>query len=102
MKYIKTFEKHINLPEDGDYILMNTYGTYDVKNFITSSIGRVVSVYPDDVVDYKIRVKYENIPDNIELFFKDGTRIFDIELLIAYGKTEEELKIKIEANKFNI
>ena len=103
MKYINKFENNIDLPEVGDYVLMNSYSTNSVINFVTKNFGRLTAVeFDTNLKKYKCRVRYENIPDNIDLFFHDGTRIFDIELLVEYGKTIEELKLKLQANKFNL
>ncbi len=103
MKYIKKFESTQDLPEVGDYVLMNSYGIDNVVDFITNNYGIFLNSYVDKLsVKPKIRVRYENIPGDIDLFFHDGTRTFDIDLLIAYGKTIEELEMKLKTKKFNL
>jgi len=103
MKYIKKFEQNIDLPERGDYVLMNSYGISEVEYFVTHNYGVYLNAYIDKLTkDPKIRVRYENIPGNIALFFHDDTITFDMELLVAYGKTIEELEMKLKANKFNL
>jgi len=103
MKYIKKFEKKIDLPDVGDYVLMNSYGIPKVVEFITNNYGIFINSYVDKLsVKQKIIVRYENIPGDIDLFFHDGTRTFDLDLLVSYGSTIEELKMRIESNKFNL
>ena len=104
MKYIKKFESEQELPEVGDYVLMrNKHAYFDVAEFISTHIGILKDIYFDSICEeYKFIVRYENIPGNIDLFFHDGTRIFEFDLLIAYGKTIDELSLRLQSNKFNI
>jgi len=109
MKYIKKFELNTNIPEIGDYILT----VYDIKNdrntsinqlkkFIDNTIGIVVDDLEFGVHNNYVRVKYENIPENIKNFFIDDRKRFNIVSIVDYDKDLETLKYKIEANKFNI
>jgi len=103
MKYIKKFESTQDLPEVGDYVLMNSYDTNVLVDFINNNYGIFINSYVDKLsVKPKIRVRYENIPGSIDLFFHDGTRTFDLDLLVAYGKTIEELELRLKAKKFNL
>ena len=103
MKYIKKFESTQDLPEVGDYVLMNSYDTNVLVDFINNNYGIFINSYVDKLsVKQKIIVRYENIPGDIDLFFHDGTRTFDLDLLVSYGSTIEELKMRIESNKFNL
>lgn len=97
MKYIKKFENDKLLPEPGDLILMKSYGISEVQDFISKNIGTVLNI-----IEGKIRVRYDNIPGNIDLFFHDNTRIFDIEMIITFGKTIEELEMRKITKKYNI
>lgn len=66
--------------------------------FFENNIGKIVRVSHDVVL-----VKYDNIPENIKSYFKkDGTRLFDIDRIVISGDTEEDVRIKMETEKFNL
>jgi len=81
MKYIKTYEHLISysiMPQVGDYVLTND----------RNDIGKIESI-PFGT----LKIKYEN-----EKYLKFCT----IKNVIAFGKTQEEVKIKASSIKYNL
>lgn len=114
MKHLKTYENNIDYPDEGDKILMHTYENPKNKeyvNFINNNIGEVLFV-TDNPNHRKIFVKYDDIPkDILEQFSYDLGEYynsFDFTFSISkhkyftYGKTLDELQMKLDKNKFNI
>ncbi len=111
MKYIKTYENMNKLPEIGDYVLMKINLTEyehkdEINNYINNTIGKIINIYPstDD-----IRIKYDNIPNNIKSWFRDHknyknyySRILRIDKIVAIGKTPEEVILNRDINKYNL
>ena len=111
MKYIKTFEDLKNEPQVGDYVLIKTVAADgNIKNFINNTIGIIDYIQPDftNLFDKKcdgnIGVRYKNIPKSLQLWFGKGSNVrqFLKKQIVAIGKTEEEVKQKVQSNKFNI
>jgi hypothetical protein len=104
MKHLKTFE-NINGPQIGDYVLISMKGSYNNDNsidfFINNNIGQIIKF------DENMRlVKYSNVPGNIKMknkFNKDGSIwIGNAFKTVAFGKTKEELELKMDMKKYNI
>ena len=99
---IKIFEDYNNKPEVGDYVLINYKVKYDkdFESFINNNIGLL------SVVDFKnneIEVEYENVPEKIKkIWFYNNNVVFNISDIVEYGKTIEELEIKLKINKYNL
>lgn len=113
MKYIKTFEKFEDSqfgPQVDDYVLIRTVAADDnVKKFINNAIGKITHIQDtknllDKNIIGMVSVQYENIPKNIQSWFGKGSNIrqFMKDQIVAFGKTEEEVKQKVQSNKFNI
>lgn len=113
MKYIKKFE-NINSIKEGDYVLVKTSKTtitneiiLKSKEFVDTHIGRCVRINRNHF-DPEIHVKYENIPSEIQSYFrldyygKIGYRSFNLDRVVAYGETPEEVEMKINVNKYNL
>lgn len=111
MKYLRNFENLTEFPKTGDYVLIKT----NITNILNDEKYNRIRVFIDNtigiILDYNsyrnyVVVKYENIPDDIKSYFtyiQDRyERMFEIDRIVAYGSTEEELKLKIQTNKFNI
>jgi hypothetical protein len=116
MKYIKKFENIKEEPQLGDYVLvqidLNMVAVKDkVNNFTNSNIGKIVHI---SKVDYGRKnmhnlylVQCENVPlllkrDFITRFdFKNCLPIHENEIL-SFGKTPEDVQMKLKANKYNI
>ena len=114
MKYIKTFEKFEDSqfgPQVDDYVLIKTVAADDnVKKFINNTIGKITRIQPDFIYSLgnksvgDVGVQYENLPKDIQSWFVKGSNVrnFIKDQIVAYGKTEEEVKQKVQSNKFNI
>lgn len=114
MKYIKTFELFYdinNYPKIGDYVLINVdYFNNKVFNeFINNTIGVVfdIQIYSDmgirDTEHDEVIVIYdENIPDDMDLFFFNKKRAFKMHRIVEFGKTPEELELKIASKNYNL
>jgi len=102
---IKLFEEYKRIkgetPKKGDYVKINfhSHNQPSFDDYINNSIGKI---YDIDFKNYEIRVEYEKIPNNIKGFFYDNTSDFDISCVAEYGKTIEELELKLTANKYNL
>jgi len=92
----------------GDYVICAYKYTYDssnniknLANFIKNNIGIIIKYDDQDIL-----IKYDNVPDNIKMFFngKDLNirSLIDTKSILAFGKTIEELEIKLAANKYNL
>jgi hypothetical protein len=115
MKYIKRFEDVEDLPEFGDYIQIKISSTkYDWQEYINNTIGKVYGIIGrnEDSFDYDhdmVAVRYENPPKYAKRWMSfnfygedEYTRNFSVERIAAYGKTIEELNMKLIVNKFNL
>jgi len=110
----KIFENMIPEFSVGDYILTNYPSEIliDLRNFINNTIGIIDSFLLDDYAKpsnqwYRIYVKYDNIPDDLKMFFIDkknncGIKSFKYSDVVATGKTLEELEINKNLKKFNL
>lgn len=121
MKYIKKFENVNKSFKIGDYVLMNikVYNK-DFENFINDTIGKIVNIDPiqdvfGKITDYEIVVSFTNVPDELKDIFiiyseaviinnykGDYRRRFNMEDIVASGKTPEEVKLKQNAIKYNL
>ena len=113
MKYLKKFESfNWNSLRDikiGDYVIIDSSklsnfmikNNVDIyRNFLNSNIGKIINI--SRVLD-NIRVKYENIPDIIKDYFEEDNSIFLHPSKIKYfSKTIDDLKLKIDTDKFNL
>jgi len=112
MKYIKTFELFYdinNYPKVGDYVLINVdFDNRKLTNFINSTIGKVstIELYSDMEIKYpehdEIEVEYEYIPSHIRIWFFNKKRKFKIRRIVEFGKTPEELELKIASKNYNL
>ena len=126
MKHLKTYKQNKNELRSefqiGDYVLLKIkYGPDNFREFINNNIGQVVDLSTDFrsqvaprkiPVTYEIRVKYNNVPDIIkDKFYKYNnreqpgwalTRLFTIDEIDISAKTLEDIKIKIDAKKYNL
>jgi len=107
MKYIKKFETidYYDIDE-GDYVLIKTESSLsNVREFINNNIGRVAYMNYNYNV---ITVGYNDVPKNVEGFFSKiypeypYTRQFQFNRVKEFGKTIEELELKMQANKYNL
>jgi hypothetical protein len=99
---IKIFEEYNNKPEVGDYVLINYKIKYDkdFESFINNNIGKLFEV---DFKFNEIEVEYENVPENIKkIWFYNNTVVFNISDIVEYGKTIEELELKLASKKYNL
>jgi len=115
MKYLRTYEDISNKPKEGDYVLMrinllktNTL-TYQLQleEYISNNFGQIDSInfWTDEVT-----VKYFNIPEEIKNWFQPPSpacrrsryRKFNIDRIVEFAPTEEDLKLKIAAKKYNL
>jgi hypothetical protein len=108
MKYLKRFESVV-FPEVGDYVIFNTNYTNDehfirLSNFLNNNLGIIDKIYiPNYDEKYCADVKYDNIPEDLKISFrKDGTIDTRLNKIYAYGKTPEDVKMKVKAKKYNL
>jgi len=112
MKYIKLYESSENKtqPQISDYIQINYphLGQHETQhekgvNFINNNIGKVVNIIMMGNEIHGITIKYDNIPPELENFFPSNhTKSYQIKYVIGFGKTPEEVKLQISANKYNL
>ena len=95
----------IDKPEAGDYVIMNTFKG-DLKEFVANNIGRFVKFVGRKVgqSEKKILVHFDcDIPEDIQHYFRKGTRIFNFNQIIYLSKDDiEDLKLYIDVNKYNL
>lgn len=110
MKYIKTFENLDQVPQIGDYVIVDIVDQSDpdYMNFINSSIGYI---WKKPTIDISL-VKYDDIPKNIlkNFQFSDYSQGLKIgnsvlmkdEYIKKWSKNKKDLIPIISANKYNL
>jgi len=110
MKILKFYESLTDDVKIGDYALMkiavyNSFVTSDkiYYKYINTTIGKICNIRKYN----GINISYENVPYEIKGYFcnnSDGLyeRNFSNDELFEYGKTIEELQLKLQTKKFNI
>jgi hypothetical protein len=117
----KIFE-NINIPEKGEYILINVphsdiinainntrnEDVNDFYNFINNTIG-IIAYYFDhfNPNKQKVEIFYDNIPNKLIEYFNKGednkySLSFNSRYIVAFTKTKKELEEIIKAKKYNI
>ena len=115
MKHLKNYESYywINLKEleVGDYAMLDsTYlslPSYESKNrqiiykeFLRDNIGEVMNI---NRVHDNVKIRFHNIPYTIKDFFDDsGSYLYHPSRIKYFGKTIDDIKLKYEADKFNL
>ncbi len=113
MKYIKLYENVINDLKVGDYVMINVDYLFGAnkrelkiyKEFLKNNIGQVTYInngFTNSGIEW-FEVKFRDIPFQISKFFRDdNTERYKINNIIHHSDTIENLKIKIEADKYNL
>ena len=106
-------------PSEDDYVLINANkmlsslsDDVDKKfiNFINNNVGQIYYIYR---YSHDIKVKYDNIPDDILNRFHNDPDIeikpivnnlclFGDSLILDYSKNKEELELNLITKKFNL
>lgn len=110
MKYIKKFESLKDELHIGDYILMNiTSSDIYFQHFINNNLGKLVRIDPIcDVFgteyDKEVIVRYKKIPQRLRIYFynEGNTKRFLISDVVSFGKTPEDVELRIASNKYNL
>lgn len=121
MKYIKQFESlNKEKPEIGDYIQVIINGDDDESdiifskfiNFVNNNIGKIISINNRFINDNEVRIKYDAVPIEIKTWLdhtednsiREYSKIFNLNAVDDYiiGKTQEEVRIKMQSNKYNL
>jgi hypothetical protein len=108
----KIFEDNTQM-KVGDYVLIHTTSTIPgVKEFINNNIGVLEKIEEDKndmwghVRRGNITIRYDDVPDEIIGWFTiNGDafyRQFDKDQVVTFGKTPEEVEIKISSDKYNL
>ena len=113
----KLFENNENKIDTGYYVLINYNPSYHDQtskkkfdDYFSKNIGNVMIVMLDTSMrnnNYHYTVQFHNIPDEImHIFQYDETNGYHINVwennILYYGKTLNEIKMKLSAKKFNI
>lgn len=112
MKHLKTYENNKTL-NIGDYVLCKDDFNLTAE-FVENNIGQYIEF--DNFPTYggcHYLIKYENIPDDILIYFAGGgpssdnhntpgIRPMSFNEIIYHAKDIEELKIKITSKKYNL
>jgi len=94
--------------KNGDCVIMN-YSFHPgasqsqkkvFEEFLANNIGVVTNI---NKIHNNIAVKYYDIPLQISNFFmSNGVYLFPPSALFEYASSPDELKLKIQANKYNL
>lgn len=105
----KVFENINNIPDIGDYIKVNLtdyFGDFSLEciNFINNNICTNVNyIFNTNNQISAIRVKFYNIPENSKTKFdKNDTIRLRLDAIQGFGKTIEELELKLNSQKYNL
>lgn len=127
MKYVKTYEETTNEPQVGDYVICGDPGKFmkykskrdNFNYFLSRNVGNIVHKTSDlykvmydaeptiEVLEYAFYEKnyhqIKNIP-NIKIFHDKWTNItgFNLDEILYFAPTKEEVEIKLNRNKYNI
>ena len=121
MKYIKKYEDVNEYPKVGDYVILKI----DYRNFRNLSwddrniFGKYINNTIGKIIDYKyytdkslnsIEVEYEDVPQiiiNMSNLFKhkrnkNYSYDFQLDDMVDFATTKNELESKLMANKYNL
>jgi len=100
MKHLKLYN---NEPEVGDYVLMKSTSTPELKKIIENTIGKITKIdYNSSRSRDDIWVEYNFSPDILLNYNIENKRLFSRFQILLFGKTVEELKRKIKYKNFNL
>jgi hypothetical protein len=113
MKYIKLYEElNVKIPQIHDYVLCveseyedDTINESEINlnNFISSNIGIIIKVKISVKSKYDYHIKYENVPDDIAMYFEyDNTRWSVKSDIIHWSNDREDLEALLAIKKYNI
>jgi len=113
MKHIRKFNEKRRL-KTGDYVLvkLDTYTQstdriIQAKEYINTHIGKLININNTRLDD--VRIEYRDVPEHIRSYFgtsnKDENayyRSVDIDKIVEFGSTPEELEVFLQSKKFNL
>lgn len=120
MKIKRFNENSQDIPEVGDYVIMNVAISNgqdkreEIKNYVNNTVGKIINIRTSEngknvFHPYRdIVVVYEKVPSEIKNWFsydrigKYYYRTLSEKMLIAFGKTIEEVELKMRSNKYNL
>ena len=111
MKHIKLYEELNDKPKVGDYVICvcdinNNYHEYEFVNYMENNIGVICKDTGGIFQQYY--VKYENTPFNLFRGINSSTDNyngywwFDKSEIKFHSSNKEDLRIHIDAKKYNI
>ena len=118
MKHLKYFEDTTEdkptKPQIEDYVTINPNSAKDpdIKEFLSNKIGQIINIENSETNDIPMyKVYYKNIPDSMKnqdkrkglynIFYNNCWSISQKDIL-QIAPTKKDLKIKLQANKFNL
>lgn len=108
MKHLKIFESYNQLPDIGDYVYIHinfyNYLFDDISDFLNNNVSKVVDYHTNSSTGEVdgVYLKFENIPEDLVIYFDYNIKLFKIEYIFSYGKTIEDAKMKKDTNKYNL
>ena len=87
-------------PAINGYVLINSGIKTKAGEFMDNNIGEIIGIGSSSM-----KVRYTNIPYKIRYAFdmgEKGCRFFNIDQIVEYAPTVEELEMKLATNKYNI
>jgi len=111
MKHVKEFETLKLTPNLGDYVICHeNESDYDsatesseddnCNTFINNNVGKIVSVNYTKHFEYD--VEYENIPANLQEYFRIDIREMSLKEILYCSNSKEELEMILNINKYNL
>jgi len=105
MKYIKTFE-NLNEPQFGDYVFCEEIALYQICDFTSKNVGRIVDIEDNKNNIFCYIVAYYDVPDNIKLYFDIRyeylCRDMSIKEIKFWSKNKEDVELYIAEKKYNL
>lgn len=97
MKYIRPYKS--NEPKVGDYVVISADSmNKEYNDFINNTIGKMYKKSKNFIY-----IRYDYIPYGIRQWFTRGeTTSAELEDIVYFGKTKEDVEIKMNSNKYNI
>lgn len=94
-------------PQIGDYAIIYKNNCFNIDyfdgeiqkfyKFVNNNIGIIINI-----TDNYIRIKYQNIPENILIFFDENLTLNAEKKVVIYAGTKNNLEMKLSAKNFNL
>lgn len=107
MKHLKIYE-NFNEPIVGDYVICVPDNLIkNSESFFNNTFGRIIKKSIISRKSFSYGVEYENVPKFIQAYYcvwryLENIIWFERDMIKYYGRTIEEIKMKMDSDKYNL